>query len=333
MARLSLDDVPARERRDLYVEVVGRQWAGLDIEPLSGEPLFAELATRTLPELEIASGAMSPNTCRRTPGLLADGRDQITLVLPAAGCWRVTSNGREFEANIDQSYFLSLADTHSAISPAPMRVMTLRMPRAALSHRVANLDDATARPIPTELPALQTLKSYLPLLQGAPASHDPRLLETMSGHVLDLVTLVLGATGDGQATARMGGVAAARLQAIKKDIILDARNAGLSVSGLAARHRMTPRHLQRLLESDGWTFSAFLNEERLKQSRLMLLDLRQKDRKVATIAFDCGFSDISNFNRAFRRRYGQTPSEVREGARMLSRSLSDPNSPPPPFVP
>jgi AraC-like DNA-binding protein len=37
-----------------------------------------------------------------------------------------------------------------------------------------------------------------------------------------------------------------------------------------------------------------------------------KDRKIpiSTIALDCGFGDISNFNRAFRRRYGITPSEL-----------------------
>jgi AraC-like DNA-binding protein len=32
---------------------------------------------------------------------------------------------------------------------------------------------------------------------------------------------------------------------------------------------------------------------------------------ISEIAFDVGFADLSHFNRAFRRRYGMTPSEVR----------------------
>jgi AraC-like DNA-binding protein len=32
---------------------------------------------------------------------------------------------------------------------------------------------------------------------------------------------------------------------------------------------------------------------------------------ISAIAFDSGFSDLSHFNRTFRRRSGMTPSEVR----------------------
>jgi AraC-like DNA-binding protein len=35
---------------------------------------------------------------------------------------------------------------------------------------------------------------------------------------------------------------------------------------------------------------------------------------ISTIAFDCGFSDISHFNRVFRRQFGCTPSDVRRAA-------------------
>lgn len=32
---------------------------------------------------------------------------------------------------------------------------------------------------------------------------------------------------------------------------------------------------------------------------------------VAAIAYEAGFNDLSYFNRAFRRRYGMTPSDAR----------------------
>jgi AraC-like DNA-binding protein len=32
-----------------------------------------------------------------------------------------------------------------------------------------------------------------------------------------------------------------------------------------------------------------------------------------TIAYETEFGDLSNFNHLFRRRYGATPSDIREG--------------------
>ena len=51
--------------------------------------------------------------------------------------------------------------------------------------------------------------------------------------------------------------------------------------------------------------------ERLKAARRMLDDPAQDHLKVTDVAFGCGFSDLSNFTRAFRRKYGETPKAVR----------------------
>ena len=43
----------------------------------------------------------------------------------------------------------------------------------------------------------------------------------------------------------------------------------------------------------------------------MLVDSRFRDEKISTIAYDCGFADVSYFNRMFRRSYGASPSDIR----------------------
>jgi AraC-like DNA-binding protein len=35
------------------------------------------------------------------------------------------------------------------------------------------------------------------------------------------------------------------------------------------------------------------------------------ERRISDIAFDCGFNDLSYFNRCFRRRFGLTPTAAR----------------------
>jgi AraC-like DNA-binding protein len=51
----------------------------------------------------------------------------------------------------------------------------------------------------------------------------------------------------------------------------------------------------------------------------MLADPRRDNEKISSIAYDCGFSDVSYFNRMFRRSYGAVPSEVRAQARQAGR--------------
>jgi AraC-like DNA-binding protein len=82
---------------------------------------------------------------------------------------------------------------------------------------------------------------------------------------------------------------------------------------------LTPRHVHRLFEAEGTTFSQFVLGERLARACRMLTDPRFARQTITEIALAAGFGDLSYFNRTFRRRYGVTPSEVRRGVgyRML----------------
>jgi transcriptional regulator GlxA family with amidase domain len=142
----------------------------------------------------------------------------------------------------------------------------------------------------------------------------PDIRHLLVGHVHDLVTLVLGATRDGHYVAAGGGLRAARLRAIKTEI-MENLVGDLSAATLAARQGITPRHLRRLFEGEGTSFSEYVLERRLARVHRMLTDPRATEQPIGTVAFDAGFGDLSYFNRAFRRRFGATPSDVRAAAR------------------
>jgi len=39
--------------------------------------------------------------------------------------------------------------------------------------------------------------------------------------------------------------------------------------------------------------------------------LAHREGRISDIAFECGFNDLSYFNRCFRRRFGLTPTAAR----------------------
>lgn len=83
----------------------------------------------------------------------------------------------------------------------------------------------------------------------------------------------------------------------------------LTIREIAEDLRVSTRQLQRAFSIIGTSPTDYLTQKRLERACQMLLDRRRgrNDLLVSTIAYACGFSDISNFNRQFRRAFGCAP--------------------------
>ncbi|MDE7193277.1 MAG: AraC family transcriptional regulator [Oscillospiraceae bacterium] len=66
--------------------------------------------------------------------------------------------------------------------------------------------------------------------------------------------------------------------------------------------------MRRFKETSGGSAIEYLSQIRLKKACELLC---ATDKTAAEIAFECGFKNISNFNRQFRRIVGCTPKEYR----------------------
>jgi AraC-like DNA-binding protein len=91
------------------------------------------------------------------------------------------------------------------------------------------------------------------------------------------------------------------------------REEGLGIGALAARLGVPEHRLRRLINGrlGHSNFPSFINGYRIEAAKRRLSDPAQKDRPVAEIAFDLGFTSLSPFNRAFKEATGQTPTEWR----------------------
>jgi AraC-like DNA-binding protein len=91
------------------------------------------------------------------------------------------------------------------------------------------------------------------------------------------------------------------------------RETGLTIGDLAARAAVPEHRLRRVINQRlGFrNFTAFLNEYRLSAAALRLADRDQTHIPVLTIALELGWGSIGPFNRAFRTRFGMTPTDDR----------------------
>ena len=77
-----------------------------------------------------------------------------------------------------------------------------------------------------------------------------------------------------------------------------ADDVGLSASRLA--------HLFR--EEVGRSIQSYILERRLIMAAMLIV---QTHERISQIAYSVGFGDVSNFNHAFKRRFGMSPRQYR----------------------
>jgi AraC-like DNA-binding protein len=308
--RFSTATLPVRERIPFWREVLGRKFCHVDIEPLPGVPFECEVSLRALPGLRTMDCVSSPARQQRTREFVADGDDAIFLPMNLVGAPTFCQRGREVSLGVGEAVIVLQAEP-AVMAYSQVHGTALMIPRASLSPLVANIEDAAMRVIPYDNEPLRLLAGYLKLMHEGLPLMTSELRHRVATHVHDLVAMAIGVTRDGAAVAAERGVRAARLAAIKADIMARLDRRDLSILTVALRQHVTPRYVQRLFESEGTTFSEFVLEQRLVRAHDMLTKPGHAGWTVSAIALAAGFGDLSHFNRSFRRRYGVTPSDLR----------------------
>src|ERR1700754_3235298 len=308
---ISTEMFPDEKRLAMWRELYGRGIAQVDIAPLTDAPFHADVTFNLLPNVAIASGSRSPAHYRVTRELLKDARDIIAVSILRSGEASATQFGQELIGGIGSASVLSGADPSVSTLGTDGSFITLALSRPAIAELAPDFEASFGRPILADDPALGLLIKYLDAVLAADELDHPEVARSVSAHILDLVALALGARGD-QAEAALGGAKAGRLKALKADVMSMLGNGELSSEMIAGRHNISSRYVRKLFEQEGTSYTSFVLGERLTRVRRMLRDSRYAHLTIAQLAHACGFNDISYFNRAFRRHFGATPTDVRE---------------------
>jgi AraC-like DNA-binding protein len=245
--------------------------------------------------------------------------DVVILSILRRGAASTFQFGKELDYGVGSACLLASGDPFTATMYMNGSFTTLALPRQLIAALVPDFATGFGQLIPADNKALQLLTQYLDVVCDGDQLVDPTIAHSISGHIRDLVTLTIGARGDVAQLARQNGGKAARLSAIRMDILGNLGRSDLSTDVIAARHGISPRYLRKLFEEDKTSFSSFVLTQRLAKARHMLIDPLSDHLNIAQIAYKNGFGDISYFNRTFRRHFGATPSEVRAETRRDER--------------
>jgi AraC-like DNA-binding protein len=216
----------------------------------------------------------------------------------------VRQSGRAATLSPGEFLFLSAAEPFELRLPEGGRLDCGSIPVADFPASGGEVGRFLMRPIPQAYPPLKLLitqAAYL-LMRGR---HAPGEAELVEAHFRQILPMVVDHLRHEDAADGADG-ALSQIRAFIESRLTDP---DLDLAAVAARFGVTPRHVQKLFQRAGATFSRHVLERRLELA--LALILRRSGDPVGAIAYEAGFGDLSYFNRAFRRRFGETPTGLR----------------------
>lgn len=215
-------------------------------------------------------------------------------VVECAGTRRVLRPGQVLVCDVDRPFLRSFG--------FGLEELAVKVPRTAF----AELTGMPGVAAPLVLDAVTDLytRALVTLVARAVRSRVP--LPPDEQAVLELVSVL---AADGRAGLPAAHRAAAR--AFIDDHLSDPL---LSAADVAAGAGVSERHLSRLFAETGTSVPQHILARRLDLAHSMLAHTPGPGLRTVDAAARCGFTSMSHFSRAFRRRFGLTAGEVRRAS-------------------
>lgn len=300
-----------RERFNLWRDIYYAEVAAVEVG-ISEAPFEATIEVSAIGPLTFAKMSGTINRAARTTHNIRNARSEAYLFTINLGQTLIASSpGATNMAMTTGGAILHATQVQAFAGNDRNNWANLTLPGKLVDDRFPGMEARQGTLIPAEDEPLTLLRSYLGMLDAVALSAGPLLTQHISETILDLFGLATGAKGSEAELAGVRGLRAGRLHAVLNQMKSNFRNPALSAPSVGLQLGLSGRYVQDLLAATGSSFSERILELRLQDAKKMLVDPRHQDKRIGDIAFEVGFSDISYFNRSFKRRFGCSPRAAR----------------------
>lgn len=191
----------------------------------------------------------------------------------------------------------------------PFDLMALFLPRSLLAPHISNPDSRHYTCIQAHHPYARLMRAHM----FATFQAASRMTVEQGNLMVQPTISLLAAVLNGSPCQNEGGEEALRLAittTIKQHIDSHLDEADLNADRISDTFGISRTRLYKLFQyTDG--IASYIRNRRLAVALGILSDPTQRRRKIIDVALSVGFASEVSFIRAFRRRYGLTPSEAR----------------------
>jgi AraC-like DNA-binding protein len=259
------------------------------------------------------------SSAARTAGAPSGVEDQVRLYVVRRGAWALDGPPADGERTVSAGQFLLRhvgRPSHFETAPHTMAkvvVLPADFLRPLLANRIITG--------PAHSAEVRLLVAHTNMIHKTMTELGPAGVQAARSTLIELAKAVARGHFD-DAEPRLAPALAQAAKDLAERRLADPE---LSSTTLARELNVSVRTLQRAFAAAGESVTAYIRHRRLEEARLALA---QSSRlSVSELAAHWQFADSSHFIRAFKKRYGWTPTEY---ARSLGPTVSRTDPAPPP---
>jgi AraC-like DNA-binding protein len=307
----STDEVPAREAKGYWGEIVSRSFGRLNSDTYGDDLFRGRVACLGLGEVQIGTLEASRHRVVRVAGSRGTSDPgHLKLVVQRRGRCLFEQNGRRAWLRPGDWSLYDTTESYIVSAPDPVDLHVLMLPRADVLRGRPELDGLLVRRLRGSGMGAVACGAIARAL-GAAVAGDA-LPADEGARIVELVHLALLEQAGARTEPLRRSVLRERVKAFIDEHLGDAE---LDVDRVAAAMGCSKRAVHQAFELEDCSFNRYVWERRLVAVRADLEAPGASLRAIGDIAFAWGFSSAAHFSRAFRAVYGVSASEWRKGLR------------------
>jgi AraC family transcriptional regulator, positive regulator of tynA and feaB len=300
-----------RDKFDFWHDVVCRTVVDLECRPQGKDQFDASVQGVRFNAFSLSSIEATAHRVSRLPsGISRSGSDALIFNFVVAGRALAEQDGRSVVLGPGDGAVCDAERPYTLRFDNAFKVLAVKLPRAALSHRAASVHRVTALSLAESGQLCPILFAYLVGLTERAAHLGASSADKVTGNFVDL----LGAALDEAISNSPLPLSEYRSMALMRVREFVERHLGdceLDPATVASTLKLSPRYINKLFEADGTSLSRYIWRRRVERAATDLRDPAMQALGISAIAMALGFNDLSHFSRVFRQRFGMSPRDYR----------------------
>jgi AraC-like DNA-binding protein len=243
--------------------------------------------------------------------------DDFVISMPLDA--RVTTRQRGHVAELEPGSFVFLSTSRpfgaslaGANPQDPFSAFLVRISGPLLRERAPLLDECCGLPLRTNSGSVKIMQTLFDLA----LAEGTTLSQTQLARFSDLLfTAITNVALEISETSNPRPLRQRAPERVREEAIAyihrNLSNPGLSPRQVAQHCKVSERYLQTAFAAVATTMVGFIRETRLMQCRASLMNPGLRHTSIIDIALRWGFNDASYFSRAYKVRFGKSPSAER----------------------